>query len=94
MHDGHLHQLHTAKLARAPVRPVVTERAEAQRHAARSPRSAIARVPAYPVGWPMTEIERRAFVTSIRAQGRRLVGYAATFGTPAEIGTRGPTISW
>jgi uncharacterized protein len=33
-------------------------------------------------------IERRAFATAIRAQGRRLVGYAATFGTPAEIDGR------
>lgn len=30
-------------------------------------------------------IERRAFATAIRAQGRRLVGYAATFGQPADI---------
>jgi HK97 family phage prohead protease len=30
-------------------------------------------------------IERRVLATAIRAQGRRLVGYAATFGTPAEI---------
>jgi uncharacterized protein len=31
-------------------------------------------------------LERRALATSVRAQGRRLVGYAATFGTPARIG--------
>jgi HK97 family phage prohead protease len=30
-------------------------------------------------------IEHRALATAVRAQGRRLVGYAATFGTPAEI---------
>lgn len=33
----------------------------------------------------MNELERRAVATAIRAQGRRLVGYAATFGTPAQI---------
>jgi HK97 family phage prohead protease len=33
-------------------------------------------------------IEQRAFVTSIRAQGRKLVGYAAVFATPAEIDGR------
>ena len=36
----------------------------------------------------VTDIEHRAFVTAVRAQGRRLVGYAATFGTPAEIDGR------
>jgi HK97 family phage prohead protease len=30
-------------------------------------------------------IEHRALATAIRAQGRRLIGYAATFGTPAQI---------
>jgi HK97 family phage prohead protease len=30
--------------------------------------------------------ERRALVAEIRAKGRRLEGYAATFGTPAAIG--------
>jgi HK97 family phage prohead protease len=35
-----------------------------------------------------TAIERRALATAIRAQGRKLVGYAATFGTPAEIDGR------
>ena len=34
------------------------------------------------------EIEHRVLATAIRAQGRRLVGYAATFGTPAEIDGR------
>lgn len=34
------------------------------------------------------DIEHRALATAIRAQGRRLVGYAATFGTPAEIDGR------
>ena len=33
-------------------------------------------------------IEHRVLATAIRAQGRRLVGYAATFGTPAEIDGR------
>jgi HK97 family phage prohead protease len=33
-------------------------------------------------------IERRVLATAVRAQGRRLVGYAATFGTPAEIDGR------
>jgi uncharacterized protein len=33
-------------------------------------------------------IEHRALATAIRAQGRRLIGYAATFGTPAEIDGR------
>ena len=33
-------------------------------------------------------IERRVLAIAIRAQGRRLVGYAATFGTPAEIDGR------
>jgi uncharacterized protein len=37
---------------------------------------------------PGSNIEHRAFATAIRAQGRRLVGYAATFGTPAEIDGR------
>jgi HK97 family phage prohead protease len=32
-----------------------------------------------------THIEHRALATAVRAQGRRLIGYAATFGTPAEI---------
>lgn len=45
-------------------------------------------VPAHTDGRPVTEIERRAFATSIRAQGRKLVGYAATFGAPAEIDGR------
>ncbi|WP_290689404.1 MULTISPECIES: HK97 family phage prohead protease [unclassified Haematobacter] len=31
-------------------------------------------------------MERRAFPAELRASGRRLEGYAATFGTPAEIG--------
>lgn len=34
------------------------------------------------------KLEQRAFVTAIRAQGRKLVGYAATFGTPAQIDGR------
>ena len=33
-------------------------------------------------------VEHRALATAIRAQGRRLTGYAATFGTPAEIDGR------
>jgi HK97 family phage prohead protease len=33
----------------------------------------------------MSELEHRALATAIRAQGRKLIGYAATFGTPAEI---------
>jgi hypothetical protein len=33
-------------------------------------------------------IERRAIAGEVRAQGRRLTGYAATFGTPARIGGR------
>ena len=33
----------------------------------------------------MADIERRATVTEIRAAGRKLAGYAATFGTPADI---------
>ena len=33
----------------------------------------------------MDAIEHRALATAVRAQGRRLVGYAATFGTPARI---------
>ncbi|KPH80566.1 HK97 family phage prohead protease [Bosea vaviloviae] len=32
--------------------------------------------------------ERRALTVEIRAKGRRLEGYAATFGNPAEIGGR------
>ncbi len=38
------------------------------------------------------EIERRASATAIRAQGRKLVGYAATFGTQARIGSFTETI--
>lgn len=34
----------------------------------------------------MSAPERRALATEIRANGRRLEGYAATFGTPADIG--------
>jgi hypothetical protein len=37
-------------------------------------------------------IERRAFATEIRAAGRKLAGYAATFGTPAAIGDFTETI--
>jgi hypothetical protein len=33
-------------------------------------------------------IEHRALATAVRAQGRRLVGYAATFGTPTDIDGR------
>jgi HK97 family phage prohead protease len=36
----------------------------------------------------MSAIEHRHIVISVRAHGRRLVGYAATFGTPAEIDGR------
>jgi len=34
------------------------------------------------------KIERRAVAHEVRVKGRRLTGYAATFGTPAEIGGR------
>ncbi len=34
------------------------------------------------------ELENRSFVSEIRAQGRRLQGYAATFGIEARIGGR------
>ncbi len=34
---------------------------------------------------PSKNIEHRALATSVRAQGRKLTGYAATFGTPAQI---------
>jgi HK97 family phage prohead protease len=37
-------------------------------------------------------IERRDLATEVRAAGRRLVGYAATFGTPAEISGFSETI--
>ena len=37
---------------------------------------------------PVTGIEHRALATAVRAQGRRLVGYAATFATPADIDGR------
>ena len=33
-------------------------------------------------------LEKRGFALEIRAKGRRLEGYAATFGTPADIGGR------
>lgn len=33
-------------------------------------------------------LEKRGFTLEIRAKGRRLEGYAATFGTPADIGGR------
>jgi HK97 family phage prohead protease len=33
-------------------------------------------------------IERRAVAVAVRATGRRLAGYAATFGTPTDIGGR------
>jgi HK97 family phage prohead protease len=36
----------------------------------------------------MTDIERRAATLEIRAKGRRLEGYAATFGTETRIGDR------
>ncbi|ASQ05409.1 HK97 family phage prohead protease [Sinorhizobium meliloti WSM1022] len=36
----------------------------------------------------MTDFERRGMPVEIRAKGRRLEGYAATFGTPADIGGR------
>ena len=36
----------------------------------------------------MTGIEKRGFSIEVRAKGRRLEGYAATFGTPADIGGR------
>ena len=33
-------------------------------------------------------IEKRGYTLEIRTKGRRLEGYAATFGTPADIGGR------
>ncbi|MBO1038185.1 HK97 family phage prohead protease [Brucella pituitosa] len=36
----------------------------------------------------MTSFEKRGFVAEIRSKGRRLEGYAATFGNPAIIGGR------
>ncbi len=36
----------------------------------------------------MTDFERRGMPVELRAKGRRLEGYAATFGTPADIGGR------
>ena len=38
-------------------------------------------------------VERRAAVTEVRASGRRLAGYAATFGAVAEIGRVRETIA-
>jgi Escherichia/Staphylococcus phage prohead protease len=38
-------------------------------------------------------IERRAFAAEMRAKGRRLEGYAATFGTEARIGDFTETVS-
>jgi uncharacterized protein len=37
---------------------------------------------------PGGDFERRALATAVRAQGRKLIGYAATFGTPADIDGR------
>ncbi|MGE6739671.1 HK97 family phage prohead protease [Allorhizobium pseudoryzae] len=36
----------------------------------------------------MTSLERRGWTAEIRSKGRRLEGYAATFGTSADIGGR------
>lgn len=41
---------------------------------------------AAPGNHPPLPVERRAAVTEVRASGRRLVGYAATFGAEAQIG--------
>ena len=42
---------------------------------------------------PLLPVERRAAATEVRASGRRLVGYAATFGAEAKLGRVRETIA-
>ena len=68
----------------------ITELEEAKRSGAKRAKPPALETPAH-VDMPKTE--RRAIVGELRAKGRRLEGYAATFGVEARIGNSTETIA-